>query len=153
MENPSPNIYNPASPGALNSRSTLSDINVTPLVDVFLVLLIIFMITAPMMQQGIEVNLPESSERPFQPEKEDRFIISISRDANIYLNDSKIPLEQLEAKLRQLNTSQPIRALYLKADESVSYGVVVRVMDRVKAAGIDNLGMVTKLETNKKGRP
>ncbi len=113
MEIPGSPIRNAASLGLHRPKSTLSEINVTPLVDVFLVLLIIFMVTAPMMQQGIEVSLPEASERPFQPGEEDRFILSVTKDERIFLNDGEIPLEQLEPKLRQLRANRTIRALFL----------------------------------------
>ncbi len=128
----------------VKAKSALSDINVTPLVDVMLVLLIIFMVTAPMMQQGIEVNLPKASKRPMQDSNEEQFILSVTRENEVFLNESKIPLEHLRLKLSQLNASKVIEALFLKADSEVSYGFVIKVMDAVKNAGIETLGMVTE---------
>jgi biopolymer transport protein TolR len=136
----------PSQLGPRRSRKALSDINVTPLVDVMLVLLIIFLITAPMLRQGIDVKLPRSSQREFEESDQDRYIITVTRDQEVYLDESPIPLEHLELKLRQLKSTDGIGALFLKADEAVPYGFVIQVMDRIKRAGIDTLGMVTEPE-------
>ncbi|MBW2018644.1 MAG: protein TolR [Deltaproteobacteria bacterium] len=121
----------------------MSDINVTPLVDVMLVLLIIFMITAPMMMQGIPVSLPQTSSKPLSAEKE-HLIITIDRSQQIFINDYKVSLEALQAKLKKIYEGRPDRKAYLRADKSVPYGVVVRVMSEVKNAGVEKLGMVTE---------
>lgn len=125
-------------------RGALAEINVTPLVDVILVLLIIFMVTAPMMKQGIDVRLPDASRREFSQGSEDRYVLTIDKESRIFLDNSEIPLDHLQLKLKQLNESSPVRAIFLQADKSISYGSVVQVMDIVKLAGIDTLGMVTR---------
>jgi biopolymer transport protein TolR len=131
--------------------SFMSDINVTPLVDVMLVLLIIFMVTAPMMMQGVNVSLPKTTSKPLPTEKE-HLIITIDRSQQIYINDYKVALEALQAKLKKIYEGRPDDKVYLRADKGVPYGVVVRVMSEVKNAGVEKLGMVTEplQETKKK---
>lgn len=130
----------------------MSDINVTPLVDVMLVLLIIFMVTAPMMMQGVNVSLPQTTSKPLPGEK-DHLIISIDRSQQIYINDYKVELEALQAKLKKIYEGRSDEKVYLRADKGVSYGVVVQVMSEVKNAGVERLGMVTEpLKETKKGR-
>jgi biopolymer transport protein TolR len=121
----------------------MSDINVTPLVDVMLVLLIIFMITAPMMMQGVPVSLPKTTSKPLPAEK-DHLVITIDRSQQIYINDYKVGLEALQVKLKKIYEGRPDQKVYLRADKSVPYGVVVRVMSEVKNAGVERLGMVTE---------
>jgi biopolymer transport protein TolR len=121
----------------------MSDINVTPLVDVMLVLLIIFMVTAPMMMQGVSVSLPQTTSSPLQAEKE-HLIITVDRSQQIYINDYKVALEALQAKLKKIFEGRPDQKVYLRADKTVPYGVVVRVMSEVKDAGVGKLGMVTE---------
>ena len=125
-----------------DSKRFLSEINVTPFVDVMLVLLIIFMVTAPMMQEGVDVNLPQAQGKSL-PSKEKRMTISITSTKEIYLNDRKIELSDLENKIRTVFQNRTDRQLFLKADEIVPYGFVVRTMAAVRNAGIDQLGMVT----------
>jgi biopolymer transport protein TolR len=120
----------------------LSEINVTPFVDVMLVLLVIFMVTAPMMQEGVDVNLPQAQGKSL-PSKEKRMTISITSTKEIYLNDRKIELSNLENKLRTVFQNRTDRQLFLRADEIVPYGFVVKTMAAVRNAGIDQLGMVT----------
>ncbi len=131
--------------------SGLNAINVTPLVDVMLVLLIIFMVTAPMMKHGIDVALPQASERLFPEGTEGRYILTIAADKQIYLDNRKIPLEHLEFKLRSLNTNSRISALFLEADKTLPYGYVVQIMDIIKKAGVKTMGMVTKPKSIKGG--
>ena len=125
-----------------DSKRFLSEINVTPFVDVMLVLLIIFMVTAPMMQEGVDVNLPQAQGKSL-PSKEKRMTISITSTKEIYLNDRKIELSNLENKLRTVFQNRTDRQLFLRADEIVPYGFVVKTMAAVRNAGIDQLGMVT----------
>ncbi len=124
-----------------HTRTTLSEINVTPLVDVMLVLLIIFMITAPMLQQGLEVDLPVASGQP-QPSEENEIILTVKRDGIIYLNQTAYTLDALREKLRAIYANRTRKDLYLRADAAVPYGVVVQVMGTVKQAGIVKLGMI-----------
>ena len=125
-----------------DSKRFLSEINVTPFVDVMLVLLVIFMVTAPMMQEGVDVNLPQAQGKSL-PSKEKRMTISITSTKEIYLNERKIELSALENKLRTIFQNRADKQLFLRADEIVPYGFVVKTMAAVRNAGIDQLGMVT----------
>jgi biopolymer transport protein TolR len=129
----------------------MADINVTPLVDVMLVLLIIFMVTAPMMMQGINVSLPKTTSKPLPAEKE-HLIITVDGRQQIYINDYKIALEALQPKLKKILEGRPDEKVYLRADKDIPYGVVVRVISAVRNAGVEKLGMVTEplKETRKK---
>jgi biopolymer transport protein TolR len=111
-----------------------SQINVTPLVDVMLVLLIIFMVTAPIIQQGVEINLPKVKAQAL-PGKEEQFIVSITRNSEVYLNDTRITTNELSEKLRAISTERPDRQVFLRADDAVPYGEVVRTMAAINAAG------------------
>ncbi len=122
----------------------VAEINVTPLVDVMLVLLIIFMVTAPMMTQGIDVKLPESS-APAIPSEEERLVVTVDKEKKIHINDYAVELDTLGSKLAALYESQKGRqGVFLRADESISYGYVVQVMGMIRQAGIDQIGMVTE---------
>lgn len=121
----------------------LTEINLTPYVDVAFVLLIIFMVTAPMLKQGLDIDLPQATERLFPEETENRFILSMDSHGLLYLDNRRIPIEHLELRLRQLHQSSRIDALFLEADRTLPYGDVIAVMDIVKKAGIRTLGMVT----------
>ena len=120
---------------------TLAEINIIPLVDVVLVLLLIFMLTAPMMYRGIDVNLPKTSSKPTAVEE--RMVLTITKDQKLFLNDRQIGAAALDTMLRDALRGRSDKTLYLKADASLSYGVVVDTMDRVRRAGIERLGMVT----------
>ena len=125
------------------SRRLLSEINVTPFVDVMLVLLIIFMVTAPMMMQGVDVNLPQTKTRPI-PAEEERLVITITAKHEVYLNEYKISIDSLERKLESIYQNRPDRAVFLRADRTVPYGFVVEVMAAVRRSGIKRVGMVTE---------
>lgn len=122
-------------------RRFLAEINVIPLVDVVLVLLVIFMVTAPMLYRGMDINLPTSASNTIKPEM--RMVLTIEKDQRLYLDKDQVGLAQLERKLRLLKEGRNDVSLYLRADRDVPYGVVVQVMDAVKKAGIEKLGMVT----------
>src|SRR5208337_1799101 len=124
--------------------SLVSQINVTPLVDVMLVLLIIFMVTAPIIQQGVEVSLPKVRASAL-PGEEQQFVVSITRGREIYLNDRRLSAEELTDKLKAIAVERPDRQVFIRADEQVPYGDVVRTMAAIKAAGIENVGMVTEM--------
>jgi biopolymer transport protein TolR len=121
-----------------------SQINVTPLVDVMLVLLVIFMVTAPMIQQGVEVSVPRVKAAAL-PGKEEQFVVSITRNQEVYLNDARLGLDQLTEKLQAIAAVRPDREVFVRADEEVPYGAVIKTMAAIKAAGIENVGMVTEM--------
>ena len=123
--------------------TTLSEINVTPLVDVMLVLLIIFMVTAPMMLQGIDVNLPKAEAKPVEV-KEEELILTVTQGNKIFINKKLISFNDLSNTLKSLVAKRGNRDLYLRADESIPYGFVVKVMAEAKAAGVERLGMITE---------
>jgi biopolymer transport protein TolR len=122
----------------------VSQINVTPLVDVMLVLLVIFMVTAPIIQQGVEVTLP-SVKAEALPGKEEQFVVSITKDSQIFLNDAKLSADDLTGKLKAIANERPDRQVFIRADDQVPYGQVIRTMAAIKAAGIENVGMVTEM--------
>jgi biopolymer transport protein TolR len=122
-------------------RRFLAEINVIPLVDVVLVLLVIFMVTAPMLYRGMDIKLPTSASNTIKPEI--RAVLTIERDQRLYLDKDQVSVAQLERKLRVLKEEHKDVSIYLRADRDVPYGVVVQVMDGVKKAGIEKLGMVT----------
>jgi biopolymer transport protein TolR len=124
-------------------RGTMSQINVTPLVDVMLVLLVIFMVTAPMMQQGVQVNLPKAETKSLAP-KEDTLVVSLEKSGKTYINTTEIQGDQIKDKLNSMLAGREKREVFLKADSSVPYGEVVRVMAQIKGAGVERLGMVTE---------
>ena len=125
------------------SRRLMSEINVTPFVDVMLVLLIIFMVTAPMMMQGVDVNLPRTTTQPIASEEE-RLVISMTGKRSIYLNEYKISLDTLQRKLETIYQNRPDRAVFLRADQTLPYGFVMEVMAAVRQSGIKRIGMVTE---------
>ncbi len=120
----------------------LAEINVVPLVDVVLALLIIFMVTAPLMYRGIDIDLPRSSVNTIKPE--DRVVLTGSRDRAVFIDKARVPRVGLDEALAKLARSRPDLTLYLRADRDVPYGTVVEVMDAIKQAGIERLGMTTE---------
>ena len=135
-------------------RTTMSEINVTPMVDVMLVLLIIFMVTAPLIQQGVKVNLPETRAAPVES-NEKKLVLSVDASRRVFLGDVEIPLDDLEEKLKTNAKAQADKEIYLHADKEIPYGVVVEVMAAAQRAGIGNLGMITDPVSSgrKKGAP
>jgi biopolymer transport protein TolR len=121
----------------------VAEINVTPLVDVVLVLLIIFMVTAPMLSMGIDVNLPRVKSKTIDV-NEEKLVLSINKDGEIFINRTKIPKEELKVKLENIFTARIDKEIFLRADKSVAYGFVVEVMSEIRKAGVDKLGMVTE---------
>jgi biopolymer transport protein TolR len=121
----------------------MSDINVTPLVDVILVLLIIFMVTAPMMQQGIDVDLPQTTSQPIEGQEE-RLVITINAKREVFVNQEKVDPLLLRRRLERTAAAKLNKEVLLRADRSVPYGFVVQTMAEIKNAGIEKLGMVTE---------
>ena len=126
---------------SVGKKGFVSEINVTPFVDVMLVLLIIFMVTAPMMDQGLDVDLPETKQVNALPSDAEHLTLTVRKDGAIMLEGYSVPLEELESRLAVL-AGEKGRSLFLQADTAVPYGVVVDVMGRIKAAGIDKLGVL-----------
>ena len=122
-----------------DDADAFSDINVTPLVDVMLVLLVIFMVTAPIIQQGVAVDLPKTPEDPL--------ILSITKNGSYYLNETPIAKSQLRDRLKLILSRRRDKAVYLKADRNLAYGVVVETMDTLNRLGVESLGMVTELKS------
>ncbi|HEY5542392.1 MAG TPA: protein TolR [Candidatus Binatia bacterium] len=125
--------------------TTISQINVTPLVDVMLVLLVIFMVTAPIIQQGVQVNLPQARSGAI-PGTEEHLVVTVAKNGKIYLNDNAMSLSELGAKLRGIKQLDANKQVYLRADQDVRYGVVMKTIAEIKQAGIERLGMVTRPE-------
>lgn len=123
-------------------RRFMAEINVIPLVDVVLVLLVIFMITAPMLYRGIDIKLPSSASNTIKPEV--RMVLTIEKDQKLYLDKDQISVVQLERRLRSAKEQNADVSVFLRADRDVPYGIVVQVMDGVKKAGIEKMGMVTE---------
>lgn len=132
-----------------NKGGFVAEINVTPFVDVMLVLLIIFMVTAPMMSEGLEVDLPQTRTVEVLPTDSDHLVLTIRKDGVIYLDEYKVAQEELEDYLRRL-VKEKNKSLFLHADKAVPYGIVVDVMGRIKGAGIEKLGVVAEREDPKK---
>lgn len=124
------------------SRKPMSDINVTPFVDVMLVLLIIFMVTTPLMERGIDVQLPE--EKAESVNLEEGFILTIKKDGSVYVQKQMVPMGQLEQNLKDIFSGKKFKEIYIRADKANSYGYVMKVMAAVKNAGISRVGLVTE---------
>ena len=119
-------------------KQTLSEINVTPLVDVMLVLLVIFMVAAPMLEQGIDVNLPETKGKDIST-KEEPLTLTVKKDGDLFLNSKKVNLQSLRDQLK----GNADKVIYLKSDEAVAYGYVAQIMGELKELGIEKIGLVT----------
>ena len=128
--------------GGRGRRGAMSDINVTPLVDVMLVLLIIFMVTAPLIQQGVKVKLPNAKAAPIEA-KEKKLVLAVDAAGRVFIGDVEVPLDELEVKLRTNAKAQADNEVFLHADRELKYGVVVEVMAAAQRAGIENVGMIT----------
>lgn len=129
--------------------TTIAQINVTPLVDVMLVLLVIFMVTAPIIQQGVQVNLPQAKAGAI-PGTEELLVVTVAKNGEVYLNDNPMTLTELGAKLRAIRKLQADKQVYLRADQDVRYGLVMKTIAEVKQAGIERLGMVTRPAADEK---
>ena len=121
-----------------------SDINVTPLVDVMLVLLIIMMLIAPMLQQGVSVKLPTASNTVDKPEVQGQTVVAIGRDKSMYLNAKPVQEGEMAAKVNELLENAKEKIVLIKADEEVEYGAVMAAMDQLRQAGIEDIGLITE---------
>ena len=139
---------------SLGQGKFVSEINVTPFVDVMLVLLIIFMVATPMMSQGLDVDLPQTKQVEVLPTESDHLILTVQRDGRIYLDEYAVnDMEEFEGYLQRL-VKEKNKSLFLKADKEVPYGVVVEVMGHIKAVGIEKLGvMADQVEAMKAAVP
>ena len=129
--------------------TTIAQINVTPLVDVMLVLLVIFMVTATIIQQGVQVNLPQAKAGAI-PGTEELLVVTIAKNGKVYLNDNPLTLAELGDKLRAIRKLQTDKQVYLRADQDVRYGLVMKAVAEIKQAGIERLGMVTRPSSDEK---
>ena len=125
-----------------NDKGFMGDINVTPFVDVMLVLLIIFMVTAPMMVEGVNVDLPQTTAQPLESEKEP-LVVTIDKEGQVFINDFKTNRDIFATKLSKVLEARQDRTVYLKADKTIPYGVVMQVMSEIRSTGVAKLGMVT----------
>jgi biopolymer transport protein TolR len=130
------------SAGGGRETGTLSEINVTPLVDVMLVLLIVFMVTAPIMQTGVDVDLPDAKAQTV-PDESGKLIVTMTKERKVYIGRMEIPFDEVETKLRANAKLQVDHEAYLHADTNLSYGDVVKVMAAIKLAGGDKMGLIT----------
>ena len=126
-----------------SGNEAISQINVTPLVDVMLVLLIIFMVTAPILQQGVTIDLPKVAAGPLSGDQE-QLVVNVTRNGEVLLNNTAMPLDHLTDKLRAIAAARPDRAVYVRADQAVPYGQVMRTMGAVRAAGLTRVDLVTE---------
>ena len=125
------------------TTSSLSEINVVPFIDIMLVLLVIFMVTAPIIQQGVQVNLPQAKAGAITG-SEELLVVTIAKNGKVYLNDNAMSLDELGKKLRAIRKLQADKQVYLRADQDVRYGLVMKTIAEIKQAGIERLGMVTR---------
>ena len=124
-------------------KGMITEINVTPMVDVMLVLLIIMMLVAPMLQQGVSVRLPQAANTVDKPESQDQTVIAIAANKTIYLNAKPVQEGQLTSKITELLENKKEKIVLIKADEDVEYGAVMAAMDQLRQAGIEDIGLVT----------
>jgi len=129
------------------SSGIKSDINVTPLVDVMLVLLIIMMIVAPLLQQGVPVELPRSDQSSEKPETQDQTVVTIDRSKAVYLNAVPVPAGQLQSRITTVLEDKSDKIVIIKADQEVPYSAVMDTMDELRAAGIEDMGLITERRT------
>jgi biopolymer transport protein TolR len=129
--------------GAPSGNESISDINVTPLVDVMLVLLIIFMVTAPILQQGVSIDLPKVTTGPLAGQEE-QLVVNIAKTGQVYLNDTAYSLPDLTEKLRAIAVTRRDQPIYVRADQAVPYGQVMRTIAAVRQAGVVRVGLVTE---------
>jgi biopolymer transport protein TolR len=134
-----------AAQGLGREHRPMSEINVTPFVDVMLVLLIIFMVTAPMMQQGLDVDLPETTTQPLRLQDEP-LMLTVKKDGSVFLANVEVPVDTLEDKLVAILEGRPDKEVYLRADKEAPYGAVVTAMAAARAGGAKSLGIVTEPE-------
>ena len=132
------------------TQSSLSEINITPLVDVVLVLLIIFMVTAPVLQSGIEVNVPRT--RTVKEITEERLVVSIDKQQRVYLGNDPVNINQIAAQIRQRVRDPQHQSIFIRSDEDVPFGAFATVMDAVKQSGISNVSIVTQPLASHGGR-
>ncbi len=129
-----------------NDKMLLSEINVTPFVDVMLVLLVIFMVTAPLIQSGVEVDIPETQAKNIIETRETDIILTVNSKEQIFINKNKINIRSLKAKLEEIYKGKRKKEIYLRADKKIPYGFIVKVMAIAKNAGIESMGMITEQE-------
>jgi biopolymer transport protein TolR len=132
-----------SSSGRAGDRRIMAEINVTPLVDVMLVLLIIFMVTAPMLTQGVDVNLPQASAKALRSDEE-RLVVTVDANSRIFIGKQPVEFNRMGGVLKQIVAQRTDRQVYFRADRSVPYGLVVKVIAEVRNSGIEKLGMVTE---------
>jgi biopolymer transport protein TolR len=129
--------------GQSEGSGSISDINVTPLVDVMLVLLVIFMVTAPILQQGVAIDLPKVAAAPLAGEEE-QLVVNVNKAGQVFLNDTPMALDALTTKLAAIHAARPDRQVFVRADQSVAYGLVMKTMSAVRASGLTKIGLVTE---------
>src|SRR5215468_9114417 len=129
--------------GPSEGGGSISDINVTPLVDVMLVLLVIFMVTAPILQQGVSIDLPKVAATPLAGEEE-QLVINVNKAGQVFLNDTPMALPALTEKLAAIRAARPDRQVFVRADQSVPYGQVMKTMAAVRESGLTKIGLVTE---------
>lgn len=128
-------------PSRSSDRRVLSEINVTPLVDVMLVLLVIFMVTTPMLQRGTDVQLPQAQHSDVK--EEERISLSVTRDGRIFVNETEVPRSKLAERIAALTRTRE-RVVHFRGDAQVPYGLVIEIMDALKSAGVETVGMITE---------
>ena len=129
--------------GQSEGGGSISDINVTPLVDVMLVLLVIFMVTAPILQQGVAIDLPKVAAAPLAGEEE-QLVVNVNKAGQVFLNDTPIALDALTSKLAAIRAARPDRQVFVRADQTVPYGQVMKTMSAVRESGLTKIGLVTE---------